>query len=601
MLLAQKHFILYLVVVLATSTLTSCAVGDLQETPPAEVVLSNEFVEIHVDKEKGYFYLKTTGGDPQITTDSNKRLLFYGKLSTGVMEASSRAFIQIDGVVYRYGESTGVFEDKPQLQGDAIVSRWLVEGVSVGQSFRLVEGSDTGNPDTIMVEYTISGQEGDERNVGLKMFLDTLLGDNDGAPFSLADKGTITREIAFEQSDIPDFWYATDSLSNPTVRAQGTLRGDDLTTPGRIVFADLGNLSLKEWDYDPRPDFTIKDSAVLLYWPAAPLKDEPRRIATYYGIYGLSERSEIFALQLSVPEKAYFGQDFIISSSIRNLADFTVPAVKAGLSFTKDGNPLDQVVLLGEQGGEESIGDMLPGENKEILWKLSSQERLDGIIQVALRLESGEIKIEGGLSIGSASSRVIKELRLFGKNALSVVVSSANAPRVIRVDDETVGRSFNLSATILNDGAFKAIDVQAILLIHGKGDDLLLIVDDPVKPLGEIDIGGAKKVVWKVNYPAKIGERVEGELSYSIVVVASQENADALLPVGRSIRSGKIRVSSGGILADIKRVNQEIKGIVSLLERESDPETRARYLKRLRELRARIEGFRDIVEKEEDQ
>jgi len=601
MLLPKGRFVTtYFFIVVAPLIAASCETVGPRETPPSEVVLANEYIEVHVDAAKGYFYLRTTGGDPQITTDSNKLLLYYGKLATGAMEASSRTFLQIDRKVYRYGDAAGMFEDRPRRDGDSIVSRWRVEDVSVQQTLRIVKGPATGNPDTIMIEYAVSNQGGRERSVGLKLLLDTLLGDNDGAPFSLADKGTITREVSYEGDEIPDFWYATDSLSNPTVKAQGTLKGGDLAPPGRIVFAHFNNLSEREWDYNPRPDFTIKDSAVLLYWSPAPLTDKPRRIATSYGIYGLSERSEIFGLEFSVPDKAYFGGPFTVSAQIKNAADFTVPGVKAGLSFSKDGSPVKGEVLLDkDQKEEEQVGDMEPGEVREVLWKLSARERLDGVFQAILRMESGEIKIEGGLPIGKASSRAIKEIRMFGGDALSVVVSSVRAPRVLRAIDGTAPQSFEVSSTIMNDGTARAESVRAILLVRGRGDDLLLIVDDPIRSLGSMEIGEEKAASWKVNYPERMEEWASGELSYSIVVTALREGADPKSPAAQSVRSGTVKISSGGVLADIGRVNKEIKELISRPSGEIGSEEKDMYLKRLDDLRKKADELKRMIEKEE--
>ena len=60
------------------------------------------------------------------------------------------------------------------------------------------------------------------------LVLDTMLGSNDGAPLRVEESAIIS-DTAFSGDQIPDFWQAFDSLSDPRVTAQGTLRGDDVT------------------------------------------------------------------------------------------------------------------------------------------------------------------------------------------------------------------------------------------------------------------------------------------------------------------------------------------------------------------------------------
>src|SRR5690606_11955697 len=131
--------------------------------------------------------------------------------------------------------------------------------------------------------------------VGLRIMLDTLLGENDGAPFRVGDEA-ITGDRVFEGDAIPQFFQAFDSLSDPRVMSQGTLRGDDATVPDAVYFTNWGSLADGPWEFDFQlgreflraGEFEL-DSAVALYWYPEPLAPGEERVyTTYYGLGGIT-------------------------------------------------------------------------------------------------------------------------------------------------------------------------------------------------------------------------------------------------------------------------------------------------------------------------
>src|SRR5690606_40151199 len=106
------------------------------------------------------------------------------------------------------------------------------------------------------IEYRITNQGTTPRNVGLRVMLDTLLGSNDGAPFQVGGQAVLS-DTAFRGDAIPDFFQAFDSLANPQIVSQGTLRAFDTTVPDEVYFSNWGSLADGVWNFEfvPGRDF----------------------------------------------------------------------------------------------------------------------------------------------------------------------------------------------------------------------------------------------------------------------------------------------------------------------------------------------------------
>ena len=63
------------------------------------------------------------------------------------------------------------------------------------QSLSIVENEYTGKPDTIAITYTMTNNDNIAHNVGIRIMLDTMLGNNDGAPFRVPGYGNVTKEL----------------------------------------------------------------------------------------------------------------------------------------------------------------------------------------------------------------------------------------------------------------------------------------------------------------------------------------------------------------------------------------------------------------------
>jgi hypothetical protein len=129
------------------------------------------------------------------------------------------------------------------------------------------------NLDTLAVYYTIENQDTVPHAVGLRIVWDTLIGSNDGTPFTIpGEKTLIDSSRLFEGSAVPDFFFAQEKGD---MKAPGTIvrlnlkMGESVKSPDKVLLTrwpgqrDAGD-RLALWDISL---FPIKDdSAVVLYW-----------------------------------------------------------------------------------------------------------------------------------------------------------------------------------------------------------------------------------------------------------------------------------------------------------------------------------------------
>ncbi|MCX5914133.1 MAG: hypothetical protein NTV04_19640, partial [Deltaproteobacteria bacterium] len=222
----------------------------------------------------------TTGGDPENLEDDEAKLL-YGHPSPW----TSFSTVQIDGSNYRLGidyypYQSPVFDE----ENHSLITEWRLSSLRVLQRQSLVYSEST-RPDVVQLDYLIRNEDTVPREVGLRIMLDTQLGENDGAPFYIPQFGNITQEREFGRDEV-SAWLSLDDLSKPSVVGKGILKGLGATPPDRFVIASWDDIYDTAWDYAIDPEYSITDdSAVGIWWnPLVLGPGEERRITTFYGV-----------------------------------------------------------------------------------------------------------------------------------------------------------------------------------------------------------------------------------------------------------------------------------------------------------------------------
>ncbi len=307
---------------------------------------SNAYIEYIVGDDL-LFTLGTTGGDPSNPNDNNKNLLF----GHGSSPWSSVTTIRVDGYNAIYGDYVGTVTQAPTNGTTSSSSAWKYKDVSVTQTLSFVTNPYTGRADVMKIDYLVRNANATaSRLVGVRCMLDTELGSNDGAPFRVPGVGAVEYERQYNKSshNTPQYWQAFDSLTSPTVTAQGTLIGNAATEPSVTQFAAWPNVysstsgEAELWNYviDPANEVT-GDSAVTMTWNEVTLlPGQQVEYTTYYGIGSMTGASNAdIALtasgpsQLTVSAGAYSPNPFTIVAYVENKKATPLTNVKMDLTL----------------------------------------------------------------------------------------------------------------------------------------------------------------------------------------------------------------------------------------------------------------------------
>src|SRR5262249_11339817 len=141
--------------------------------------------------------------------------------------------------------------------------------------------------DTVLVRYRILNKDARAHKVGLRIQVDTLIGNNDGVPFTVPGIGLVTTFADFRRArDIPDFIQALEipNINNPGTVAHMTLKlGGKIEAPGRVSLTHWPGFGFTPWEVPLQP--LGGDSAVVLYWYEKTIQaGEKRELGFAYGL-----------------------------------------------------------------------------------------------------------------------------------------------------------------------------------------------------------------------------------------------------------------------------------------------------------------------------
>lgn len=217
-------------------------------------VIKNDYIEFCISG--GKFTIGTVNGNPNLSTDSNKRLL-YGHPSPG----TSYTTLNISGSNIEFSSNNTVFDETNLMS----TSTMHYDGLYIKQELKIIDNSATGIADIVQIKYNITNFSERPRTAGLRIMMDTMLGSNDSAPFRVLGENVLT-EKEYYGVDIPQVWHVFDSLTNPGVIAQGTLYKTYSGRPDRVQFTNWRNVSNQPWNYSINENISIGDSAVSITW-----------------------------------------------------------------------------------------------------------------------------------------------------------------------------------------------------------------------------------------------------------------------------------------------------------------------------------------------
>ncbi len=336
---------------------------------PESPYVSNTFIRADVDGEDGTFVIGTTGGDPNTSNDDNLELLYSFEADGYSSPWSSITTLRVVSGTEAsdYVLSNVLPVVAPHQEGDAVITRWRIDGIVVTQSLSLAPNPHTNEENVVQIAYDVENESSSAYDVGLRSLLDVKIGENDGAPYFVPGYGNLIHETDFIGDDVPAYWKAFESpiFDATYLRGQGILRGGDATPPDRMVIAEWPSLGGKVWDYSIQQGQVVTDdSAVALYWNPTPLYyAESTRFVTYYGLAGRGGGDT----WLDAPASVACGDlEFDVVQWVNNATASTLTGGQSTLTLP------DDVSLVHGEDASKAWGDILPGEARSVQWRVAA-------------------------------------------------------------------------------------------------------------------------------------------------------------------------------------------------------------------------------------
>src|SRR5262249_54372297 len=159
-------------------------------------------------------------------------------------------------------------------------------------------------------------------NIGLRIQVDTMIGGNDGVPFTVPGlPGLVNNFADFPMAGpVPDFIQALErpDLQNPGTVAHMTLKlGGKYEPPGRVLLTHWPGFNYFNWEV---PVNSMRDdSAVVLYWQDKPLAPGGKREFGFaYGLGSVASAEGVGKLGVTLGGSFEPGQNFTVTAYAHN-------------------------------------------------------------------------------------------------------------------------------------------------------------------------------------------------------------------------------------------------------------------------------------------
>jgi hypothetical protein len=270
---------------------TSSSSPPVESAAPESASVENAYIKIVVG-DYGPMVNGTTGGDPTVLGDEDKPLLYGFPYPSGTGFPSARILTGGTITDYRLSEQAPI--QGPTVNDDTIFVVWAISGVEIRQETGLAHNPYTGRSDTTRIAYTVTNNDGQSHDVGIRLMLDIQVGGNDLAPFFVPGTGNTDQEQEYTAANVPPYFksFESDTYAGDSLKSMGILDGFGADVPDRFVLAtwseyrgDGQGISDTVWDYTVTPGANIGDSAAAWWWnPVSLSPGQSKTFVTYYGL-----------------------------------------------------------------------------------------------------------------------------------------------------------------------------------------------------------------------------------------------------------------------------------------------------------------------------
>lgn len=220
----------------------------------------------------------------------------------------------VDGRVINIGQGEGRIEGMQKLpkspsgkERHGHTVSCLADNIRVIQSIEVVptrapKPEQKRQMDAVMVRHTIENLGKADRKIGLRVYMDTYIVDNDGCLFAAPTMpNKVLNGVELKEKTLPEYVQLLQrpDLKNPGYVAHlGLNVGSKMDKANRVVLTHHGN-GLGAWEMPPNP--SNGDSALGIFWDPQALKAGAKRETAYFYGKGLGtapENDGRFSLQL---------------------------------------------------------------------------------------------------------------------------------------------------------------------------------------------------------------------------------------------------------------------------------------------------------------
>jgi len=238
--------------------------------------IANKNIEVAMSSE-GKYTIGTRIGNPNYTSD-DYQILLYGHPNPG----TSETLIVIDGAYSNFFTADSTSYSSSTATATMTIPAYKIKVV---QTLKLVKSASTGFEDTVQIQYQVINNDSKKHSVGVRIMLDTMLANNDDAPFKITGVGEVTTARVFTGASVPSTYQVYDNLRSPTTLATGYLYKSGDTKPDKVQFCNWSGINGSGWNHSVSNGDYLGDSAVGIYFNPKEVKaGKSFTVRTYYGV-----------------------------------------------------------------------------------------------------------------------------------------------------------------------------------------------------------------------------------------------------------------------------------------------------------------------------
>lgn len=253
-------------------------------------------LDFYEGRIKLYVNEKTGGISLYYLKDSQN----YEPLFNDRENKASYLSVRVNGSVYKLGYS-GRFKTRVENQNGYPLVIYESPNLAITEAFTPVRTTSSQEANGIQITITIRNMSNTAVSTGLKVLLDTSLGEVNKNEHFITNKQVISKETLFRKEDSELFWVS----KNQNISLMGSIVdpvNNNSKAPDFVHFANWRRLYNASWmlkfsqnrsfNYSP---YSMYDSGVAYYWEPEGL--EPGRSLTY-SIYLTTEDIQWYGLNL---------------------------------------------------------------------------------------------------------------------------------------------------------------------------------------------------------------------------------------------------------------------------------------------------------------